>query len=106
MKEITMDQLIFKEHLSMIEQFSLKDFMFKWLGSPDEGLDHLLPLTYTFQDFAKMETTAETNLNINGDETFKYVTITKDNQIVMGGLCRNQELTFRILSLDERLGSC
>ncbi|WP_057915441.1 hypothetical protein [Peribacillus muralis] len=104
MKEITMDQLIFKEHLSMIEQFSLKDFMFKWLGSPDEGLDDLLPLTYTDQGFAKMETTRETKITINGDETFRYVTITKDNQIVMGGLSRNQEMTFRIMSLEERLG--
>ncbi|MFD9625416.1 hypothetical protein [Peribacillus muralis] len=104
MKEITMDQLIFKEHLSMIEQFSLKDFMFKWLGSPDEGLDDLLPLTYSDQGFAKMETTRETNITINSDETFRYVTITKDNQIVMGSLCRNQEMTFRIMSLEERLG--
>ncbi|AOH55019.1 hypothetical protein ABE28_011715 [Peribacillus muralis] len=106
MKEVTRDQLIFKEHLSMIEQFSLKDFMFKWLGSPDEGLDDLLPLTYTEQGFAKMETTPETTINMNNDETFRYVTITKDNQIVMGGLCRDQESTFRILSLDERLGNC
>lgn len=89
----------------MIEQYSLKDFMFKWLGSPDEGLDDLLPLKYTDQVFAKMETTLETKIKIQGDETFRYVTITEDNQIVIGGLDTNQELKFRIVSLEERLKS-
>ncbi|MGG4268423.1 hypothetical protein [Peribacillus simplex] len=105
MKEITIDKLVFKDHLSMIEQFSLKDFMFKWLGSPEEGLDDLLPLKYTDHVFAKMETTLETKINIYGDETFRYVTITEDNQIVIGGLDSNQEIKFRIMSLEERLKS-
>ncbi|MDM5212475.1 hypothetical protein QUF94_13640 [Peribacillus sp. NJ4] len=105
MKEITIDKLIFKNHLSMIEQYSLKDFMFKWLGSPDEGLDDFLPLKYTDEVFAKMETTLETKIKIHDDETFRYVTITEDNQIVIGGLDSNQELKFRILSLEERLKS-
>ncbi|WP_375088929.1 hypothetical protein ACDZ29_23915 [Peribacillus sp. RS7] len=105
MKEITIDKLIFKNHLSMIEQYSLKDFMFKWLGSPDEGLDDFLPLKYTDEVFAKMETTLETKIKIHADETFRYVTITEDNQIVIGGLDSNQELKFRILSLEERLKS-
>ncbi|WHY59229.1 hypothetical protein [Peribacillus simplex] len=105
MKEITVDKLIFKDHLSMIEQYSLKDFMFKWLGSPEEGLDDLLPLTYTDQVFAKMETTLETKIKIHGEETFRYVTITEDNQIVIGGLDSNQELKFRIVSLEDRLKS-
>jgi hypothetical protein len=94
LKEITIDKLIFKNHLSMIEQYSLKDFMFKWLGSPEEGLDDLLPLTYTDQVFAKMETASETKIKI-----------TEDNQIVIGGLDPNQELKFRIVSLEERLKS-
>jgi hypothetical protein len=105
LKEITIDKLIFKNHLSMIEQYSLKDFMFKWLGSPDEGLDDFLPLKYTDEVFAKMETTLETKIKIHADETFRYVTITEDNQIVIGGLDSNQELKFRILSLEERLKS-
>ncbi|MGE7760252.1 hypothetical protein [Peribacillus sp. NPDC097895] len=105
MKEITIDKLNFKDHLSMIEQYSLKDFMFKWLGSPEEGLDDFLPLTYTDHVFAKMETTLETKIKIHGDETFRYVTITEDNQIVIGCLDSNQEQRFRILSLEERLKS-
>ncbi|MGE7765819.1 hypothetical protein [Peribacillus sp. NPDC096540] len=103
MKKVAIDKLTFKNHLSTIEQLSLKDFMFKWLGSPEEGLDDFLPLTYTDTVFAKLETPLETNFRIHGDETFRYVTITEDNQIVIGVLDPNQELACRILSLDEHM---
>lgn len=105
LKKVTIDKLTFKNHLSTIERLSLKDFMFKWLGSPEEGLDDFLPLTYTDTVFAKMETPLETNFRIQGDETLRYVTITEDNQIVIGVLDLNQELAFRILSLEEHLES-
>ncbi|WP_028390778.1 CBS domain-containing protein [Bacillus cihuensis] len=104
MKEVTVDKLVFKENLSIIEQMSLKDIMYKWLGSPEEGLDNILPLEYTHSVFAKMETPPETNLMIESGETFRYVTLTEDNQIIIGVLDINNELRFRIFYLEERLG--
>ncbi|MGX2959472.1 hypothetical protein JNUCC23_09410 [Peribacillus sp. JNUCC 23] len=104
MKEVTVDKLTFKGNLSIIEQMSLKDIMFKWLGRPVEGIDDILPLEYTQSVFAKMETPPDTNLTIEGGEIFRYVTLTEDNQIVIGILDSNYELKFRILYLEERLG--
>ncbi|MGE8080875.1 hypothetical protein [Peribacillus loiseleuriae] len=104
MKEVTVDKLVFKENLSIIEQMSLKDIMFKWLGKPEEGIDVVLPLEYSQTVFAKMETPPETNLMIERGETFRYVTLTEDNQIVIGVLDTNYELKFRIFYLEERLG--
>ncbi len=91
----------------MIEQYTLKDFLFKWVGEPTEGLDDFLPLEYTESVFAKMEAKQVTTFFINGDEHFRYATITEDNQIVIGVLDSNEELKQKIISLDEvykRLG--
>ncbi|MBT2659401.1 hypothetical protein J7E81_30205 [Bacillus sp. ISL-18] len=103
MKTVSVHKLAFKKHLSMIEQFSIKDFLFKWVGRPPEGLDDILPLEYTESVFAKMEAKQGTSYLINEDERFRYATITEDNQIVIGILDSNEELTHRILSLDEVL---
>lgn len=104
MKTVSVDQLTFKKKLSMIEQFAIKDFLFKWVGRPAEGLDDFLPLEYTESIFAKMEAKQVTALLINGDEHFRYATITEDNRIVIGVLDSNEELEHRIISLDEELG--
>ncbi|MCM3729686.1 hypothetical protein M3226_29395 [Neobacillus cucumis] len=103
MKTVLVNELTFKKKLSMIEQYSIKDFLFRWVGEPTEGLDDYLPLEYTENVFAKMEAKQETALLINGDELFRYATITEDNQIVIGMLDANEELKHRILSLDEVL---
>ena len=103
MKTVFVNELTFKKKLSMIEQFSIKDFLFRWVGEPTEGLDDFLPLEYTENVFAKMEAKQETALLINEDELFRYATITEDNQIVIGVLDSNEELTHRIISLDEVL---
>ncbi|MEH7118873.1 hypothetical protein V7128_15815 [Neobacillus vireti] len=87
----------------MIEQYSIKDFLFRWVGEPTEGLDDFLPLEYTENVFAKMEAKQETALLINENEHFRYATITEDNQIVIGVLDSNEELQHRIISLDEVL---
>ena len=42
-----------------------------------------------------------TNLLISGDVYFRYITITEDNQIVIGVLDSNSGLKFRIISRDE-----
>jgi len=103
LKTVTVDKLLFKKRLSMIEQFTIKDILFKWVGGPTEGLDDFLPLEYTESVFAKMEAKQVTTFLINGDEHFRYATITEDNQIVIGVLDSNKELTHRIISLDEVL---
>ncbi|WP_160724105.1 hypothetical protein [Bacillus sp. USDA818B3_A] len=103
MKAVLVNELTFKKKLSNIEQFSIKDFLFRWVGEPAEGIDDFLPLVYTESVFAKMEAKQETALLINGDEHFRYATITEDNQIVIGVLDSEEELKHRILSLDELL---
>lgn len=87
----------------MIEQYIIKDFLFKWVGRPSEGIDDFLPLEYTESVFAKMEAKQVTPLLINGEEHFMYVTITEDDQIVIGVLDANKEVKHRIISLDEVL---
>ncbi|MDN3018978.1 hypothetical protein PH210_22660 [Paenibacillus sp. BSR1-1] len=101
MKTVLVNKLKFKKNLSMIEQFAIKDFLFQWVGQPTEGLDDFLPLDYTDDVFAKLEAKQESSFLINGDEHFRYVTITEDNQIVIGYLDSNKELKHRIISLDE-----
>ncbi|MEH7342771.1 hypothetical protein V7122_02605 [Bacillus sp. JJ1532] len=101
MKEVTANKLVFKKSLSIIEQMKLKDFMFKWLDRPEKGIDDILPLEYTQSVFAKMETPSDTNFMTEGDETLRYVTLTEDNQIVIGVLDANDELKFRILYLED-----
>ena len=101
LKTVKVDKLIFKEKLSTIEQFSLKAILFKWVGEPTEGLDDFLPLEYTEHDFAKLEAKEETDLLIQGDQQFRYVTLTKNNQIVIGVLDSTKELKHSIISLDE-----
>ncbi|MBM7652590.1 hypothetical protein [Neobacillus cucumis] len=103
LKTVLVNELTFKNTLSMIEQYSIKDFLFKWVGEPPEGIDDYLPLEYTETVFAKMEAKQETDLRLFGDELFRYATITEDNQIVIGVLDSNEELTHRIISLDEVL---
>ncbi len=85
----------------MIEQYIIKDLLFHWIGQPTEGLDEILPLDYTKDVFAKMEAKQETTFLINGDEHFRYATITEDEQFVIGVLNWNQELTHRLISMDE-----
>ncbi|MGG3467523.1 hypothetical protein ABES02_08540 [Neobacillus pocheonensis] len=99
MKTVSVSELTFKNHLSMVEQIALKDLLLKWVG----GIDEFLRLEYTESVFAKLEATQATALPINEDELFRYVTITEDNQIVIGVLDSNQELEHRIISLDEVL---
>jgi hypothetical protein len=101
LKTVTVEKLIIKEKLSTIEQLSLKAFVFKWVGEPEEGLDDFLPLEYIEDDFAKMKAKEATVLFIQGDEQFRYVTLTENNQIVIGVLDSNKELKHRIISLDE-----
>ncbi|KAB2328751.1 hypothetical protein F7731_24300 [Cytobacillus depressus] len=101
MKEVTIDKLVFKKSLSIIEQMKLKDIMFKWLDRPEEGIDDILPLEYTQTVFAKMETPSDKNFMTEGDETLRYITITEDNQIIIGVLDANNELKFRILNLED-----
>lgn len=101
MKTVSVNKLKFKKNLSMIEQYAIKDFLYKWVGQPTEGLDDFLPLDYTGDVFAKLEAKQETAFLINRDEHFRYATITEDNQIVIGVLDSNKELKHRIISLDE-----
>jgi hypothetical protein len=98
---VLVNKLKFKKNLSMIEQYAIKDFLFQWVGRPTEGLDDFLPLDYTDDVFAKLEAKQETGFLINGDEHFRYATITEDNQFVIGVLDSNKELKHRIISLDE-----
>lgn len=101
LKTQTVDKLTFKKKLTIIEQFAVKDILFKWVGRPIDGLDNFLPLEYTESLFAKLEAKPETTLLINEDEQFRYVTITEANQIVIGVLDLNLELKHRILYQDE-----
>jgi hypothetical protein len=103
LKTVTVDTLTFKKKLSMIEQFSIKDLLFKWVGGPTNGLDDFLPLEYTECVFAKMEAKRVNALLINGDEHFRYATLTEANQIVIAVLDSNEELKHRIISMDEVL---
>ena len=100
---VTVDKLAFKTKLSMIEQFAIKDFLFKWVGRPPEGIDDILPLEYSEYVFAKMEAIQEIAFVINGNEHFRYATITEANQMVIGFLDYNNELKHRVLSLGEVL---
>ncbi|MEH7086290.1 hypothetical protein V7139_26705 [Neobacillus drentensis] len=101
MNTVLVNKLKFKKNLSMIEQYAIKDFLFQWVGRPTDGLDDFLPLDYTDDVFAKLEAKQETSFLINGDEHFRYATITEDNQFVIGVLDSNKELKHRIISLDE-----
>ncbi|GIN21609.1 hypothetical protein [Siminovitchia fordii] len=103
MGTVSVDELQFKKKLSKIEQFAIKDLLFKWVGEPTEGLDDFLPLEYTEDVFAKMETKLVPGLLINEDELFRYATITEANQIVIAVFDQNEELKHRIISLDELL---
>lgn len=86
----------------MIEQFVIKDFLYRWVGEPTEGIDDFLPLEYTECFFAKMEAKQLTVLIINGDEEhFKYAALTEANQIVIAVLVSNEGLKHRIISLDK-----
>jgi hypothetical protein len=103
LKTVSVDKLTFKKRLTIIDQYTIKDFLFKWVGRPSEGLDDYLPLEYTESVFAKMEAKQVTALLINGEEHFRYATITEDKQIVIGVLDSNKEIKHRIISLDEVL---
>ncbi len=84
MKTVSVNKLKFKKNLSVIEQYFIKDFLFQWIGQPTEELDEVLPLDYTVDVFAKMEAKPETSFIVNGDEHFRYATITEDEQFVIG----------------------
>lgn len=47
------------------------------------------------------KTTNDTDLMISDDDYFRYITLTEDNQIVIGVLDMNSELKHRIISLDK-----
>ncbi len=100
---VTVDKLTFKKKLTMIEQFSLKDFLFRWVGEPAEGLDDFLPLEYSECVFAKLEVKQGAAFLINEEEHLRYATITEANQIVIGFLDSNNELKHRIISFGEIL---
>ncbi|ULM98836.1 hypothetical protein L8956_09180 [Peribacillus frigoritolerans] len=102
MISVTVDKLKFKKQLSVIEQITLKDFLYTWVGSSSKGFDVFFHLEYTVDVFAKMEkTTNDTDLLISDDDYFRYITLTEDNQIVIGVLDMNSELKHRIISLDK-----
>ncbi|RFU65220.1 hypothetical protein [Peribacillus glennii] len=101
METITVDKIKFKEKLSMIEQLAIKEFMNKWVGRSTVSIDDFLPLEYKENVFAKMEAKKDANFIIHGDEQFRYATLTEDNQIIIGVLNSNKELTHRTISLDE-----
>jgi hypothetical protein len=102
MKTVTVDNLQFKKHLSVIEQIKLKDFLYTWVGSSTEGLDDFFHLEYTEDVFAKMEKMSkDTDLLISDDDYFRYITVTEDNQIVIGVLDMNSELKHKIISPDD-----
>lgn len=103
MKEVTVNELVFKKSLSTIEQMSLKNIMYNFIGRPDEGLEDILPLEYTENVFANMELPQDIKFMINNNETLRFVTLTEDNQIVLGYLNSNEELNFKILFLEDRL---
>ncbi|MET3322315.1 UNVERIFIED_ORG: hypothetical protein ABIC97_005451 [Peribacillus simplex] len=97
MISVTVDKLKFKKQLSVIEQITLKDFLYTWVGSSSKGFDDFFHLEYTLDVFAKMEkTTNDTDLLIS-DDYFRYITLTEDNQIVIGVLDMNSELKHRII---------
>jgi hypothetical protein len=100
-KTVSVNKLKFKKNLSVIEQYFIKDFLFQWIRRPTEELDEILPLDYTEDVFAKMEAKQETSFLINGDDHFRYATITEDEQFVIGVLNWNKELKHRIISLDK-----
>jgi hypothetical protein len=103
MKTVTVSQLIFKKRLSMIEQRSLKDYVIKWLNYPEEKLDDILHLQYSEDVFGKLESKLENEITIHNNEYFRYITLTEDNQIIIGVLDSNKFLLHKILSLDELL---
>lgn len=98
LKTVTVDKLKFRKSLSIIEQVTLKNILFKWIivSKPMNEF-----LEYTEDVFAKMEISAETNLLILNSLRFRYITLTEDNQIVIAFLNADQELNHTILSLDE-----
>jgi hypothetical protein len=98
LKTVKVDKLKFRKSLSIIEQVTLKNILFKWIivSKPMNEF-----LEYTEDVFAKMEISAETNLLILNSLRFRYITLTEDNQIVIGFLNADQELNHTILSLDE-----
>ncbi|MDM5358355.1 hypothetical protein [Peribacillus sp. ACCC06369] len=102
MISVTVDKLKFKKQLSVVEQITLKNFLYTWVGNSSKGLDDFFHLEYTVDVFAKMEkTTNDTDLLISDDDYFRYITVTEDNQIVIGVLDMNSELKNRIISLDK-----
>ncbi|WP_284037124.1 hypothetical protein [Neobacillus sp. 114] len=102
MKTVTVNKLQFKKQLSLIEQITLKEFLYTWVGSSTKGLDDFFHLEYTEDVFAKMEKTSnDTDLLISDDDYFRYITVTEDNQIVIGVLDMNSELKHRIISPDD-----
>ncbi|RFU62595.1 hypothetical protein D0469_20330 [Peribacillus saganii] len=100
MKTVTVDKLSFKKDLSIIEQNSLTEVLFKWLGKPAIGLDQILSLEYKNDVFAKMENTSENDIIIQQHKYFRYITLTEDNQIIAGLLDSNKELFHTILYID------
>ncbi|WP_026696156.1 hypothetical protein [Peribacillus kribbensis] len=102
MKTYTKNTLAFKSKLSTIEQNSVTDFINKWAGSPASEIEGTFLLTYVEDETARLET-AEGAFHLPGGEELKYITLTEENQIVIGVLNSDRELVHRILYLDERL---
>ena len=48
-----------------------------------------------------MKAKEETDILIQGDQPFRYVTLTENNQIVIAVLDSNKELKHSIISLEE-----
>jgi len=102
MKTVTVDKLQFKKHLSLIEQITLRDFLYIWVGGSTKRLDDFFKIEYTEDVFSKMEKTSnDIDLLIFDDYYFRYITVTEDNQIVIGVLDMNSELKHKIISPDE-----
>ncbi|MBT2689657.1 hypothetical protein J7I93_15815 [Bacillus sp. ISL-47] len=103
MKTVAASQLNFKKRLSMIEQRSLEDTVKRWLNDPEGKRTDILPLQYTEDVFAKLESKKESQFTIYTNEYFRYVTLTEDNQIIIGVLDSNHSLLHRVLTLDHLL---
>lgn len=102
MISVTVDKLKFKKQLSVIEQNTLKGFVYSWVSSSIKELDDFFHLEYTVDVFAKMEKTMnDTDFLISDNYYFRYITMTEDNQIVIAVLDMNSELKHRIISLED-----
>ncbi|WP_409300862.1 hypothetical protein [Peribacillus sp. SCS-155] len=103
MKIVSIQDVTINQHLSIIEQVSLKDVLYKWAGSTVQRLNESFPLEYKEDGFARLEVISGTEFVVPGNLICQYITLTTENQIVIGILDEDDQLKHGILSLDEIL---